>query len=322
MTRRIAILACFALLVGLAAAPASASTSGDRAGGPFPETIDLPDGFFPEGIAIDSRVAYVGSLNDGAIQRLDLRTGSATQFAPSPGPTKISVGLDVDRRERLWVAGGGSGFFPGIEAGYRVYDTKTGELLADVALPTSGFINDVIVTKTAAWFTDSFVSTLIRVPIGPRGEIGAPELVELGGDWAPGPSLNANGIVATQDGKQLIVAQVEAPEGGAAAYYLVPADGSASSVEATRIALDADVASADGLVLYGRTLYSVARAGVTKIRLSKGLDQGEVVETLEVPGAESPTTADILGPRLYVVDARFSTFGDPATEYQVTAIRR
>lgn len=320
MTRLIATLASLAVLLGLAVAPASAS--GGRADGPFPDTIDLPDGFFPEGIAIDSRVAYVGSLNDGAIQRLDLRTGTATEFAASPGPNMISVGMDVDRGERLWVAGGGSGFFPGVEAGFRVYDTKTGELLADVSLPTSGFINDVIVTKTAAWFTDSFVSTLVRVPIGPHGAIGDPELVELGGDWAPGPSLNANGIAATPNGKQLIVAQVEAPEGGTAAYYLVPADGSASSVEATRIALDTTVASADGLVLHGRTLYSVAGPGVTKIRLSKGLDQGEVIETIEVPGAESPTTADILGPRLYVVDAKFSTFGDPSTTYQVTAIRR
>ena len=47
-----------------------------------------------------------------------------------------------------------------------------------------------------------------------------------------------------------------------------------------------------------------------------------MVDTLEVPGAESPTTADVFGRRLYVVDARFSTFGDPATTYEVTAIRR
>lgn len=320
MTRLIAILAGLAMVIGLAAAPGSASA--DDSSRPFPDTIDLPDGFFPEGIAIDRGAAYVGSLNDGAIQRLDLRTGTATEFATGPGPNKISVGMDVDRRGRLWVAGGGSGFFPGVEPGFRVYDTDTGDLLADVPLPTSGFVNDVIVTKTAAWFTDSFVSTLIRVPIGRRGTIGTPELVALGGDWAPGPSINANGIVATPNGRQLIVAQVEAPEGGTAAYYLVPADGDATTVEATRIELDTTVAGADGLVLNGRTLDSVSSAGVTKIQLSGPLDRGQVVETLEVPGAESPTTADIFGPRLYVVDAKFSTFGDPSTTYQVTAIRR
>ena len=43
---------------------------------------------------------------------------------------------------------------------------------------------------------------------------------------------------------------------------------------------------------------------------------------LVVPGAESSTTADIFGRRLYVVDAKFSTFGDPSTTYQVTAIGR
>lgn len=320
MKRLIAILAGLAMLVGLAAAPASAA--GGHSDRPFPDTIHLPDGFFPEGIAIDSRAAYVGSLNDGAIQRLDLRSGTATEFAASPGPNKISVGMDVDRHGRLWVAGGGSGFFPGVEAGFRVYDTETGDLLADVPLPTSGFVNDVIVTKTAAWFTDSFVSTLIRVPIGSDGAIGTPELVALEGEWAPGPSINANGIVATPNGKHLIVAQVEAPEGGTAAYYGVPADGDATAVAATRIELDTTVAGADGLVLVGRTLYSVSSAGVTEIRLSGRLDRGSVVETLEVPGAESPTTADVFGARLYVVDAKFSTFGDPSTTYQVTAIKR
>ena len=319
MTRVITTLAALALLAGLAVAPAPASAApGSQA---FPETIDLPDGFFPEGIAIDGSHAYVGSLNDGAIQQLDLRTGASVELAGSPGPNKISVGMDVDRWDRLWVAGGGGGFFPGVEAGFRVYDTRTGALIADVALPGTGFINDVIVTREAAWFTDSFVSALIRVPIGRGGAIGSPESVALGGDWAPGPSINANGIVATPNGKQLIVAQVVAPEGGTAAYYRVPADLEAGTVEAARIGLDGAVAGADGLVLVGHTLYSVS-GGVTEIHLSPDLGQGRVLGTIAVPGAETPTTADVFGRRLYVVDARFSTFGDPSTTYQVTAIRR
>lgn len=317
MPRLIAALTVLVLLAGLAAAPASAGHR-ERS---FPDTIDLPDGFFPEGIAINRTSAYVGSLNDGTIQKLNLRTGASTPLAASPGQGKISVGMDVDRHGRLWVAGGGSGFFPGVQPGFRVYDTKTGDLLADVPIANAGFINDVIVTKNAAWFTDSFVSTLVRVPIGRRGAIGEPELVQLGGDWIPGPGINANGIVATRNGRELIVAQGEAPEGGVAAFYRVPADLHADTVDATRIELDATVAGADGLVLVGRTLYIVS-SGVTEIRLSRNLGTGHVVRIIEVPGAESPTTADVFGSRLYVVDAKFSTFGDPSTTYQVTAIRR
>jgi hypothetical protein len=44
-----------------------------------------------------------------------------------------------------------------------VHDTSTGELLLTQPV-AAGFINDVIVTRTAAWFTDSFSPQLIRVP--------------------------------------------------------------------------------------------------------------------------------------------------------------
>lgn len=317
MRRLVASLTVLVVLLGLAATP----TDAERRSQAFPDTIDLPDGFFPEGIAIAGRTAYVGSLNDGAIQELNLRTGATTTLAASPGPNKISVGMDVDRRGRLWVAGGGGGFFPGTEPGFRVYDTGTGELLADIDLPDAGFVNDVIVTRGAAWFTDTFDSALIRVPIGRRGAIGTPERVELGGEWVAGPGPNANGIVATPNERHLIVAQVAAPEGGGAAVYLVPAERRATTAEATRIDLDAPLPGADGLVLVGRTLYSVS-GGVTEIRLSGRLDAGRVIRTIEVPGAETPTTADVFGSRLYVVDARFSAGGDPNTSYQVTAIRR
>lgn len=317
MKRLMIALATLAALVALAVSPASADPAR------FPDTIPLPDGFFPEGIAADGTTAYVGSLSDGSIQVLDLRSGSSTSFAGSPGPGKIAVGMDVDADGRLWVAGGGDAFFPGVSSGFRVYDTSTGALLTDVALPAAGFLNDVIVTDDAAWFTDTFISWLIRVPIGDGGTIGQPEFVTLGGDWAPGPGLNANGIVATADQGQLIVGQVTAPEGGTAAYYRVPADLGADILEATRIELDgAVVDGTDGLVLIGRTLYSVSGDGVTEIKLSKRLDRGRIIGTLEVPGALTPTTADVFGSRLYVVDAKFTTFGDPSTSYEITAIAR
>ncbi len=70
----------------------------DRTGQPFPERIDLPDGFQPEGIAVGrGPTAYVGSLADGDIARLDLRSGSVDP-AFSEGPGSPSVGLDTDQR--------------------------------------------------------------------------------------------------------------------------------------------------------------------------------------------------------------------------------
>jgi sugar lactone lactonase YvrE len=319
------MLVLVVVLLTVAAMPAAAapavSTANDLR--PFPTSIPLPDGFFPEGITIDGRTAYVGSLIDGAIQQQNLRTGQAQEFAASPGEGLIAVGMDVDRQGRLWVAGGGPGLDPGVTPGFRVYDTRTGALLLEQPV-NAGFVNDVVVTRDAAWFTDSLSPQLIRVPIADDGTIGTPESVSLAGDWEQVVgAFNANGIVATPDGKYLIVAQSTAPDAPGAALYRVPADGDATELDAVRIAVDDTLASADGLVLIGRTLYVVARPdGVAKLRLSRALTRGRIVDILPVPDSVTPTTADVFGARLYVVDAKFPLFGDPTVPFQTTAIPR
>jgi streptogramin lyase len=197
---RRALIPVLAVLVtaGLSAIPAAAKPP--PAAGPakpFPAVLNLPNGFSPEGLSINDGIAYTGSLANGSIQAIDLKTGHARQLAPSPGAARIAVGMDVDRFGRLWVAGGGPGFFPGVIPSYRVYDTTSGAKLADVTVPDALFLNDVTVTREAAWFTDSFSNDLIRVPIRANSKIGRPEKVTLGGGWAPSAGLNANGIVAT-----------------------------------------------------------------------------------------------------------------------------
>ncbi len=316
------MLVLLVVLLTVVAVPASAAPSaGSR---PFPTSIPLPPGFFPEGIAIDGRTAYVGSLDDGSIQQQDIKSGSTWQLAGSPGEARIAVGMDVDRHGRLWVAGGGPRLDPRLAAQYRVYDTATGALLLEQTVD-AGFLNDVIVTRDAAWFTDSFAPALIRVPIADDGSIGSPETVLLGGDWDQvEEEFNANGIVATPDGRHLIVAQsTTRAAGSGAALYRVPANTDATEVGAVRIRLDDTLAGADGLVLVGRTLYSVAGpAGVVKLRLSGPLTRARIVETLPVPGARTPTTADVFGSRLYVVDAKFDLFGDSTVPFETPAIRR
>ena len=311
-------LAVIAFVVAVIAVPVGAAP----AEAPFPATIDLPDGFFPEGIAIDGTTAYVGSLIDGAIVQQDLKTGETSPFAASPGPDSIAVGMDVDKSGRLWVAGGGPALSPTVQPVLRVYDSA-GELVASQALGAAGFVNDVVVTADSAWFTDSFAAQLIRVPIGSDGTIGAAEIVALGGDWEQNAGFNANGIVATADGQNLIVAQSTAPDVAGAALYRVSADPEASELDAERIELDDTLAGADGLVLIGRTLYSVAGpAGVVKLRLAQALTHGQVVETIVVPDSITPTTAAKFGARLYVVDAKFPFFGDPTVPFHTTAIER
>ena len=75
-----------------------------------------------------------------------------------------------------------------------VYSARTGALIRTYTLTTGNtFINDVVVTKRAAWFTDLFNPVLYRVPLGPNGQPGAPSAVktaQLSGDYqhVPGAS--------------------------------------------------------------------------------------------------------------------------------------
>ena len=115
MSRRLLVPAAALLALTLAAAPASAAR--------FPSEIPLPDGFQPEGITDGTgTTAYAGSLANGAIVTVNVRTGSVDPFAA--GATgRVTAGLDYeDGAHRLWAAGGPTGEV-------RAYDARTGEVL-------------------------------------------------------------------------------------------------------------------------------------------------------------------------------------------------
>ena len=137
MTRRlrstialaVAALAAVAIVVAMpaAAAPSASSThaaSATKSLDLFPTEIALPDGWLPEGIAINLfPFAFFGSRADGDIYRVNLITGDGSVFSQGPGPGSPSVGLKLDLRARLFVAGGGGG-------NARVVNAITGTILA------------------------------------------------------------------------------------------------------------------------------------------------------------------------------------------------
>ena len=120
MRRPAAALLTLLAALTIVAAPAAAAT-------PFPDRIDLPNGWRPEGIAAGrGTTAFVGSLANGSIARVNLRTGAVdADFITGPGLP--AVGLFYERaNDRLWAAGGPSGQV-------RVYDATSGAELARVA---------------------------------------------------------------------------------------------------------------------------------------------------------------------------------------------
>lgn len=283
---------------------------------PFPETVPLPNGIGPEGIATGTGTEFfVGSLVTGAIYKGDLRTGSG-EFINGSGDfpdTRIAVGLDHDTRsDALWVAGGPTG------AGY-VYDADTGETIEDFQFSASGsFVNDVVVTRTAAFFTDSFRPVVYKVPLDVTGlPAGPAETLTLGGDFEfiPG-EFNANGVDATPDGGSLVVVNSTTGQ----LYLVDPDTGSASLVD-----LGADsVPAGDGILLDGKTLYVVQNAldQIAVVSLTANLTSGELVDALTSPGFMVPTTVAEHGNTLYAVNARFGVTPGPSVEYDVVAVEK
>jgi hypothetical protein len=76
---------------------------------PFPEVIQLPTGFRPEGIEVGRGTTfYVGSVANGAIYQGDLRTGTGAILVPGAAG-KAATGIELDSRNRLFVAGAATG---------------------------------------------------------------------------------------------------------------------------------------------------------------------------------------------------------------------
>ncbi len=302
--RRVGIvLLIVTALVATATAPVQASQP------QFPPVIELPNGFFPEGIAIGERATfYTGSLVDGAIYRGSVRTGEGEVLVPGQ-PGLLAVGMDVQRRSgQLWVAGGSAGTV-------RVYDGDTGSLEADIPLGP-GFINDVITTRLAAYVTNSFAPEIYEIPLDRRGSIaGPPRVIPLSGDFqfVPG-EFNTNGIVSANRNTVIVVNSFTG-----VLFRVDVATGEASAIDT-----GGAVVNGDGLVLVGRTLYAVVGSldQVTKLRLSKSLSSARVTETFTDDGFDVPTTAAVRGSQIYVVSARFGTPPTPATEYSVVAKSR
>jgi len=307
------IVSSVAVLAAVGAVIAGGSpAAGEKHAKPFPQVIQLPTGFRPEGIEVGRGTTfYVGSVASGAIYRGDLRTGNGAILVPAVAG-RAATGIELDSRDRLFVAGAGTG------NGY-VYDANTAALIRTYSFATAPtFINDVVVTHDAAYFTDSLKAVLYKVPIGPGGALGDAQTITLGGDYVHvAGQFNLNGIDATPNGKKLVAVQTF----GGKLYRIDPATGLAKLIV---LAAGESVPNGDGILLDGKTLYVVQNQLnlVAVIALKHDLARGRVVTRLGDPDFKVPTTIDDLGRRLYAVNARFGTPNPDSIDYQVVQLRK
>lgn len=292
-----------AVVLALSALPAAAAPASD--------VVVLPGASSAEGIATGKgSTFYAGDLFAGDLFAGDLQRGTASLLRDVPDG-RMAVGMAVDvRNDLLFVAGGGTG------QGY-VYDTATGEDVAVYQLtdPAAGtFVNDVVVTRQGAWFTDSAQATLYRVPIGPDGGLGAVEALDLAGPAADtSGEFNLNGIAATPDGAALVVAHT----GNAALYGVDPTTGDSWLIEGV------NVPSVDGILLEAGRLWAVQNFAnqVSVVRLDPDLTSGTVEDVITSPHFQVPTTVARHGSRLALVNAKFDTGLPPtADQYEVVIV--
>jgi sugar lactone lactonase YvrE len=310
-------------LTGFAATAMAAAVFGSSTGAAssrahadlFPTTIQLPDNWLPEGIAIGLLpFAYFGSRADGSIYRANLITG-AGRVLPTPGPGTPAVGLKLDHFGRLFVAGGTAG-------NGRVVSALSGRILVNYQFTTAAsFVNDVVLTDEAAYFTDTSNPTLYVAPLGRHGSL------PNSAGFRPLPLTTAtpaaltglNGIAETPDRRALLVIQsstgtlfrVNKSTGAATAVNLV--GGNPPSAES--------LPNGDGLLLDGRTLYAVQNRlnTVAVLRMSGDGTSGTVLDRVTDPRFDVPTTVAKFFDRLYLPNARFGAV-PPATTFTAVAI--
>ena len=293
---------------------------------PFPTRVSTLTGSPPEGFTIGKgHTAYQGSL-DGSIYKADLRSGKGEvlvePFEPWTEETCFLLGMRVDPRTNYLF---GAGCFYGNAF---VYDADTGALIMEYQLDSSGasVINDLAITKDAVYFTDFNQPFLYKLPLAKNGGLPAADAaiaIPLTGDF---PTTNdfgegtSNGIVATPDGKTLIIGSSFT----AKLYKVDPETGDAKEIIVDQ-PLDGFL---DGIAMQGHTLYIMTPYDpdpvdrIQVVELGKDYLSGTLVKTITDPAnLDGVASGAIFGSSLYVNNARYTDFPMPDTEYWVTKLK-
>jgi sugar lactone lactonase YvrE len=270
-------------------------------------------GILLEGIGYDPQrhVFYVSGVNDGGrIYRG--RIGEPTLEVWQPGGVNgrtTARGIDVDVVGCVFVAGGPSGRLWVLSA--------EGATLASLATPAGTFLNDVAVgADGAAYFTDSNEARIWRVAPGAGGAWQATLWLDAGATIPVVlPGFNLGGIVATPDGRYLLVAQ-----GTTGRLWRIDV----ASKEITPVDLGGtSLVNADGIVLRGHSLWVVQNftRQITELALDGHWASARLVGVTPTSPQRTFTTARIAKGRLLIVDSQFG-FAPPFAAENRVVVRK
>ena len=183
-----------------------------------------------------------------------------------------------------------------------MYDTASKALIQAFSTPTvaATFLNDVALTPDAAFVTDSQRPVLFRIGRTASG-LGTLEswLDFTGTPLKYQTGFNLNGIASTPDGKYLIVVQSNTGK----LFRITVADKSVTEINLG----GGTVASGDGILLSGQTLYVVRNSAVliVPVTLTADFSSGTLGTAFTDPSLRFPTTIAQDGKDLLVVNSQF-----------------
>jgi sugar lactone lactonase YvrE len=321
---KLAAVSVFAGVLAMSAAYAGGKS--------FAKIVPVLDGSPPEGFTIGKgTTAYNGGI-DGAIYKVNLRNGKGEILVEAEPDFDViagdcyKLGMRVDRRSNyLFVAGC-------INGDAYVYDADSGDLIMKYQLDDSGYgvINDIAITRDAVYFTDFGQPFIYRLPLSKNGRIpsgaDAATAIPLTGDFGVGDNLipaYANGIVATPNGKTLIIGN----SGTSRVFKVDPATGHSDEIIFDPPLLGLlDGSFLDGIVMHDGLLYILSSGDTAEmdliqvVELDEDMLTGTFVGTISDSDMDGVASGAMHGDSLYVNNARWGEFPEADTEYWVTKI--
>lgn len=316
--RRVGLVIAILVVVGTASVSARSEVARDRDEA-VRYTFPQSDVVYPEGIAYHAGNGdfFVGSTNGGTVYRGNAWRGNRRLevFLPGGADGRTDArGMKVNPQGQLFIAAGPTGSM-------WMYDAVTGRLLSSFRNGIEGsFINDVAIAPDgAAYFTDSNVPLLYRIKADTNGVYQFEFWRDLRDTVIQyGPGFNLNGIVATPDGKYLIVVQSNTGK-----LFRIATD----TKEVTEITLAGGdrMTAGDGLLLTGQTLHVVRNSLnlIVQIRLAPDYASGQQIGSFTDPSFQFTTTAALAGDRLLVVNSQFNrrSTNNPELPFSVSGVR-
>ena len=277
----------------------------------WPDLIPMPVGIEAEGIEMGrdtdffvGALSYTGNLtNAGTVFKGNLVTGEGQVLVPPTGKPLSGLSYDV-RTDYLYAATGFSAGFSGPfwEQGVKVYAGTSGRLLEEIIFGDDMVINDVLVTDTAVYCTDSVSTTLYKIPLENDGKVfsSAVEKIEMTG-FEMVEGFNANGLTGDFDGKKLVVVN-----NNSGVLYLVDTESGAASPVNIQGEEQLFV-NGDGLYMDGRTLYIMQQftQKIAVVELSDDLTQGTFVKNIVSDDFAIPTTITGYGNCIYAINTNY-----------------